>query len=98
MVLVVLVVLVLSGWLGWPVCGIICQSQPASSPEQTCHVKTVSQERKHHNITMGCVHATKILTDQDIDFIAKNTAMTKAQVEVVVQKYILGSGFEFELF
>ena len=47
---------------------------------------------------MGCAHASKILTDQDIDFIAKNTAMTKAQVEVVVQKYYLGSGFEFELF
>ena len=31
---------------------------------------------------MGCAHASKILTGEDIDFIAKNTAMTKAQVEV----------------
>ena len=31
---------------------------------------------------MGCVHGTKILTEEDIDFIAKNTAMDKTQVEV----------------
>ena len=49
---------------------------------------------------MGCAHASKILTDQDIEFIAKNTAMTKAQVEVgnSLKMYILWSGFEYELF
>ena len=31
---------------------------------------------------MGCAHASKILTVEDIEFIARNTAMTKAQVEV----------------
>ena len=31
---------------------------------------------------MGCAHASKILTSEDLEFIAKNTAMTKAQVEV----------------
>jgi len=37
---------------------------------------------------MGCAHASKILTDQDIDFIAKNTAMTKAQVETQYQNFL----------
>merc|ERR1712038_1581629 len=31
--------------------------------------------------TMGCVHATTILTNEDFEFIAKNTALTKVQVE-----------------
>jgi len=30
---------------------------------------------------MGCVHGTRILSDEDFVFIAKNTAMDKAQVE-----------------
>ena len=30
----------------------------------------------------NCVQGTKILTEEDIDFIAKNTAMDKTQVEV----------------
>jgi len=37
---------------------------------------------------MGCAHASKILTDQDIEFIAKNTAMTKAQVETQYQNFL----------
>ena len=31
---------------------------------------------------MGCAQSSKILSSEDIDFIAKNTALTKAQVEV----------------
>ena len=31
---------------------------------------------------MGCAHASKILTNDDIEFIAKNTALSKDQVEV----------------
>jgi len=37
---------------------------------------------------MGCAHASKILTDQDIDFIARNTAMTRAQVETQYQNFL----------
>eukprot|EP00092_Neocalanus_flemingeri_P020565 GFUD01022279.1.p1 GENE.GFUD01022279.1~~GFUD01022279.1.p1 ORF type:complete len:209 (+),score=34.92 GFUD01022279.1:140-766(+) len=37
---------------------------------------------------MGCVHGTKILTEEDIDFIAKNTAMDKAQVENQYQSFL----------
>ena len=40
---------------------------------------------------MGCAHASKILTVEDIEFIARNTAMTKAQVEVnhFIRNFIL---------
>ena len=40
---------------------------------------------------MGCAHASKILTVEDIEFIARNTAMTKAQVEVYhfIRNFIL---------
>jgi len=37
---------------------------------------------------MGCAHASKILTAEDINFIAKNTAMTKAQVETQYQSFL----------
>jgi len=37
---------------------------------------------------MGCAHASKILTVEDINFIAKNTAMTKAQVETQYQNFL----------
>merc|ERR1739838_541025 len=37
---------------------------------------------------MGCVHGTKILTEEDIDFIAKNTAMDKTQVENQYQNFL----------
>ena len=33
-------------------------------------------------VKMGCAHASKILTNDDIEFIAKNTALSKDQVEV----------------
>lgn len=39
--------------------------------------------------TMGnCVQGTKILTEEDIDFIAKNTAMDKTQVENQYQNFL----------
>ena len=41
----------------------------------------VSSSNSNNN-TMGCVHATTILTNEDLEFIAKNTALTKVQVEV----------------
>jgi len=37
---------------------------------------------------MGCAHASKILTVEDIEFIARNTAMTKAQVETQYQNFL----------
>merc|ERR1711975_131119 len=36
----------------------------------------------------NCVHGTKILTEEDIDFIAKNTAMDKTQVETQYQIFL----------
>jgi len=36
----------------------------------------------------NCVHGTKILTEEDIDFIAKNTAMDKTQVENQYQSFL----------
>ena len=36
---------------------------------------------------MGCAHASKILTNEDMEFIAKNTAMTKDQVEVTLNSW-----------
>merc|ERR1711975_82608 len=36
----------------------------------------------------NCVHGTKILTVEDIDFIAKNTAMDKTQVETQYQIFL----------
>merc|ERR1712061_11476 len=38
--------------------------------------------------TMGCVHATTILTNEDFEFIAKNTALTKVQVESRYQNFL----------
>lgn len=42
---------------------------------------------------MGCAHASKILTNDDIEFIAKNTALSKDQVEV-----FKGDSAEIEIF
>lgn len=36
----------------------------------------------------NCVHGTKILTEVDIDYIAKNTAMDKTQVENQYQSFL----------
>merc|ERR1712024_383198 len=41
-----------------------------------------------NNNTMGCVHATTILTNEDLEFIAKNTALTKVQVESRYQNFL----------
>merc|ERR1712223_1284006 len=38
--------------------------------------------------TMGCVHATTVLTNEDFEFIAKNTALTKVQVESRYQNFL----------
>jgi len=37
---------------------------------------------------MGCAHASKILTNDDIEFIAKNTALSKDQVESRYQNFL----------
>merc|ERR1719158_2306426 len=37
---------------------------------------------------MGCAHASKILTSDDIEFIAKNTALSKDQVESRYQNFL----------
>merc|ERR1711878_262520 len=37
---------------------------------------------------MGCAHASKILTNDDIEFIAKNTALSKDQVENQYQVFL----------
>ena len=39
-------------------------------------------------VKMGCAHASKILTNDDIEFIAKNTALSKDQVEVFKRSFI----------
>ena len=31
---------------------------------------------------MGCINGKSVLTEEDIDFIAKNTAMDRSKVEV----------------
>merc|ERR1712165_329166 len=38
--------------------------------------------------TMGCVHATTILTNEDIDFIARNTAMKREAVEMQYKTFL----------
>ena len=40
------------------------------------------------SVKMGCAHASKILTNDDIEFIAKNTALSKDQVEVFKRSFI----------
>merc|ERR1711992_427740 len=47
----------------------------------------VSSSNSNNN-TMGCVHATTILTNEDLEFIAKNTALTKVQVESRYQNFL----------
>merc|ERR1739837_19008 len=47
----------------------------------------VSSSNSNSN-TMGCVHATTILTNEDLEFIAKNTALTKVQVESRYQNFL----------
>merc|ERR1712079_142469 len=48
----------------------------------------VSTSTSSSNNTMGCVHATTILTNEDFEFIAKNTALTKVQVESRYQNFL----------
>merc|ERR1711902_348105 len=47
----------------------------------------VSSSNSNNN-TMGCVHATTILTNEDLEFIAKNTALSKVQVESRYQNFL----------
>merc|ERR1712241_1335752 len=47
----------------------------------------VSSSNSNSN-NMGCVHATTILTNEDLEFIAKNTALTKVQVESRYQNFL----------
>jgi len=37
---------------------------------------------------MGCVHGTPVLTDEDIDFIARNTAMNREAVEAQYKSFL----------
>jgi Ca2+-binding EF-hand superfamily protein len=39
-------------------------------------------------ITMGCVHGKNILLEEDIEYIAKNTAMSREQVEIQYQSFL----------
>merc|ERR1712001_466221 len=48
----------------------------------------VSSNSSSSSNTMGCVHATTILTNEDFEFIAKNTALTKVQVESRYQNFL----------
>merc|ERR1712001_765980 len=48
----------------------------------------VSSNSSSSSNTMGCVHATTILTNEDFEFIAKNTALTKVQVEKQYQNFL----------
>ena len=34
---------------------------------------------------MGCIHSKQLLNEEDLDYIARNTAMDKAAVEVRIQ-------------
>merc|ERR1712045_272665 len=47
----------------------------------------VSSSNSNNN-NMGCVHATTILTNEDLEFIAKNTALSKVQVESRYQNFL----------
>merc|ERR1711963_886182 len=47
----------------------------------------VSSSNSNSN-TMGCVNATTILTNEDLEFIAKNTAMEKDAVEKQYQNFL----------
>merc|ERR1711988_1357647 len=49
--------------------------------------ENVSSSNSNNN-NMGCVHATTILTNEDLEFIAKNTALTKVQVESRYQNFL----------